>query len=118
MCLETLADIKEIGSYRVCHVEDFLDTTVEDFDAPIIINHGTNTIAFTLQKGPIKEVGANGVQIDTLILTCKQIIEGLNKKFSCYENVLAMEGLKDSLTALEKRKQNREERGVEGTSGL
>ena len=114
MCLEVLEGVKEIGGFKV----DFWpeDRNHWSETAPIIINKNTNAICFILQNGPIKEVGVNGCQVDTLVEAAKAIIEGLNAKYPCYENVRAIEGLKDALKALDDRKKAREARGVEGLS--
>lgn len=126
MCLETLEGVESIGGFNVIHgvpADDEGRVSWKDFYAmrkkcPISIDHEENSISFSLQNGPIKEVGVNGCQIDTVIEAAKIIIERLNQKFPCYENVRAMEGLKDALVALADRKAKREARGVEGKSEL
>ena len=91
--------------------------TLENHHAPFItVNHEENTIQFKIQKDPIGEVGINGCQVDDMIATAKTIIEGLNKKFPCRENSVAITKLDESLMWLEKRKKDREDRGVEGKS--
>ena len=114
MCLEVLEGVKEIGGFGVGYWPEQRDPWA--IAPPIIVNKSTNTIGFTLQNGPIKEAGVNGCQVDTLIEAAKAIIEGLNSKYPCYENVRAIEGLKDALKALDDRKKSREARGVEGLS--
>ena len=116
MCLETLEGVTEIGGFKVGYWPEQRDPWAEA--PPIVVNKSLNTIGFTLQNGPIKEVGVNGCQIDTIIEAAKIIIERLNQKFPCYENVRAMEGLGDALKALADRKAKREARGVEGRSEL
>jgi len=126
MCLETLEGVTEIGGFNVIHgvpTDEEGRVSWKDFyarrkECPIFVDHDENLISFRLQNGPIKEVGANGCQIDTVIEAAKIIIERLNQKFPCYENVRAMEGLKDALVALADRKAKREARGVEGRSEL
>ena len=112
MALETLKDVKEIGEFEVTHFvtgqESISKLTY------IVVNRAINTISFILQDGPIKEVGVNGCQVDTLIEAAKLIIEGLNKKFPCQENYNAISRLEDVLMWLDCRKKNREQRGVEG----
>jgi hypothetical protein len=73
-------------------------------------------ISFRIQNGPIKEVGVNGCQVDTLIYAARAIIDGLHKKFPCRENLMVLGRLADALYWLEIRKRNREKRGVEGKS--
>lgn len=82
----------------------------------VYVRQDVNSISFTIQKGPIKEVGINGCQVDTVIEAAKLIIEGLNKQFPCRENSLAVTKLDEALHWLGARKKNRIVRGVEGTS--
>jgi hypothetical protein len=93
----------------------------DDFDKmrdefPINITEKMNTISFRLQNGPIKEFGVNGCQVDTMIEAAKLIIGGLNKKFPCEDNKMAVIHLNSALKYLEKRKADREKRNVEGYS--
>lgn len=124
MALETLKDVKEIGGFEVGFVvspkneHDFegYENYKRALGRNVIINHKTNTISFSLQNGPIKEVGVTGCQVDTLIEAAKLIIEGLNKNHPCIENATAILKLEAALDALNARKKNREARGVEGLS--
>jgi hypothetical protein len=84
----------------------------------IYVRQDKNSLSFTIQNGPIKEVGVNGCQIDTLIETAKIIIEKLNENYPCPENKLAVIHLGAALSYLEERKLNREKRGVEGTNNV
>jgi hypothetical protein len=85
---------------------------------PICITEETNMISFRIQKGPIKEVGINGCQVDCLIDAAKLIIEGLNKQFPCRENSIVITKLDEAILWLQKRKTDREKRNVEGESKL
>lgn len=114
MALETLKDVEEIGGFAVSHI-NFL-ATGKDFKNHIWVNHGTNTIGFKIQKGPIKEEGVNGCQVDTMIEAAKLIIQGLNEKFPCHENEMVLVSLHSALDWLSDRTGNRMGRGVEGTS--
>ena len=121
MCLETLKDVEEIGGFEIgrpSYVDSDDPTDIQrQWDALrkfIVINEKTNCIAFRLQNGPIKEVGVNGAQVETLIEAAKLIIEGLNNNFPCFENVTAILKLDAALDAIKARKANREKRGVEG----
>ena len=79
--------------------------------------HGeTSSVKFTIQSGPIKELGVNGCQIDDVILWAKEKIEGFNATFPARENSVAITKLDEALMWLAKRKADREKRGVEGTS--
>ena len=110
MALETLAGLKQIGGF---------ETTRDGIDfgcaRPVFIYEDYNHLCFKIQNGPVKERGVNGCQVDTVIETAKIILEGLNSKFPCRENALAITKLDEALMWLAKRKADREARGVEGT---
>lgn len=111
MALETLSGYNLIGGYEVTR-------GVSNFgkDRPIFIHDETNQVAFQIQNGPVKEAGINGCQLDSLIEVAKLMIEGLNDKFPCRENALAITKLEEALMWLNQRKINRLSRGVEGHS--
>jgi hypothetical protein len=131
MALETLSGVESIGGFglvvmdelRTKHPDKFNESGAMDykwFEAEIrpknwiYVRNDVNSISFTLQKGPIKEHGVNGCQVDTVIEAAKLIIEGLNKNFPCRENSLAITKLEEALHWLAARRTNRENRGVEG----
>lgn len=131
MALETLKGVKKIGGYDVIVMDDLRTEKPELFNESgsmdyaifekdirpnyhVYIRHDKNSITFTLQNGPVKEKGCNGCQVDTLIHAAKHIIEGLNAKFPCRENEFAITRLEESLFWLQERKNDRENRGVEG----
>ena len=133
MALETLKGVEEIDGFKVAvmdelkekHPEMFSESGQMDYKRfekeirpthPIQIRHDKNSISFTIQNGPIKEVGVNGCQVDTLIRAVFMIVAGLNKKFPCAENSTACMALADAYVALKERKINRISRGVEGES--
>jgi hypothetical protein len=120
MALEVLEGIEEIGGFKVIRkVPDGMSW--EEFDqyrkeVPIFITEHLNMISFKIQKGPIKEFGKNGCQIDTMIEAARMIISELNEEFPCIENFHAIIGLQNALFWLDQRKKSRERRQVEGTS--
>lgn len=133
MALETLSGVTEIGGFDVVVMDDLREKYPEKFIESgqmnwkwfeteirpnnfIYVRKDKNSLSFTLQNGPIKEVGVNGIQIDTIIETAKLIIEGRDKKFPCHENYMAISHLNEALYCLKMRKLSREQRGVEGTS--
>ena len=77
----------------------------------IEVNDEANAITFKLQNGPI-----NGCQVDTIIEAAMMVLEGLNEKFPCVENQLAINRLEEALIWLEARTSDRKRRGVEGTN--
>lgn len=131
MALETLAGINAINGENVIDLDrSKLDPTFfdsngnfswEKFDEhrknyPISISHSRNMISFKIQKGPIKEAGKNGCQVDELVAVALRVITKLNDQFPCKENESAMMHLAQALSDLEDRRKNRELRGVEGRS--
>lgn len=108
--LETLKDFKEIDGFDVKRVH--WDYPKNDHHVVIYEDH--NAITFKIQNGPIKENGVNGCQVDTMIIAAIKIIEGLNKKFPCTENAIAVVNLENAFMALKDRRRDREKRGVEG----
>lgn len=133
MALETLKDLKEVNGFKIIKIDELKKLHPEKFSASgailseffeseirpnyfIFVRDDKNSISFNIQNGPIKEFGVNGVQVNEMISIAKIMIEGLNKKFPCRENSMAIEKLEESLMWLERRKKNREARGVEGKS--
>ena len=131
MALETLKDVLSIDGFDVVVMDTLREKYPEKFNESgamdykwfeseirpskfVYLRHDKNSISFTIQNGPVKEVGVNGCQVNTLIETAKLIIEGLNKKFPCRENSLAVTKLEEALMWLEKRTKDREARSVEG----
>lgn len=133
MALETLKGVDIIGGFDVIVMDELREKFPEKFNESgamdwqwfeteirpnhfIYIRHDKNSLAFTLQNGPIKEHGVNGCQVDTIVATAKLMIEKLNEKFPCEENRMAISHLHYALFWLNERKKDRTERGVEGTS--
>ena len=133
MALESLNDVEEIGGFKVIVMDKLREQYPEKFNESgamdyqwfekeirpqhfVYVRQDVNSISFTLQKGPIKEVGVNGCQVGTLILAAQLILEGLNRERPCYENENAINNLVSAALWLAQRKINREARGVEGTS--
>ena len=78
------------------------------------IDQETDTLAIKFQKGPIKENGENGAQIDALFEIGRAVLMSLNEVFPCHENTQAIEAVENAVQWLRVRKSNREKRGVEG----
>lgn len=83
---------------------------------PIQIRNDKNSISFTLQKGPIKEVGVNGCQVDAIIEAARNIIQGFDKEFPDENNEKTIKALDEAISWLQNRRVMRERRGVEGTN--
>ena len=114
MALKTLKDVERIDGFDVAICR-------QDFDAKkrhVLAGYpgNGNVLMFRIQDGPIKEAGANGCQVDTVIEAAVRMVSGLNNRFPCVENGEAIAHLSCALDCLRERKKNREQRGVEGTS--
>lgn len=135
MALETLKGIKKLGGFNVVVMDELREQFPEKFNESgsmdykwfekdvrptnfVYVRNDVNSLSFTIQNGPIKENGVNGCQVDTVIEAAKAILEGLNKNFPCIENAMAITKLDESLMWLNKRKQDRINRNVEGENKL
>lgn len=133
MALNTLKDIKKIGEFNLIDMEELKNANPSKFNESgqmeykwfeseirpsnfIYVRRDVNSLAFTIQNGPVKEFGVNGCQVDTIIEVAKLIIEGLNKEYPCRENAMVVTKLDEALMWLMKRKLDREKRNVEGFS--
>jgi hypothetical protein len=133
MALETLKGLTEINGQKVIVMDELREQYPERFtetgamdhkwfeetirpNAFIYVRQDKNSLSFTLQNGPIKEVGVNGCQVVDVIAVAKRIIEELNKNFPCNENSMTITKLDEALMWQEKRTRDREARGVEGLS--
>lgn len=133
MALETLKDVKKLGQFDVVVMDELREKYPEKFNESgamdykwfeadirphnfVYVRHDKNSISFTIQNGPVKENGVNGCQVDTVVEAAKKIIEGLNAKFPCRENSMAITKLDECLMWLDKRTKDRVARQVEGES--
>lgn len=130
---EALKKIKEMMGEDVVVMDELRDKYPEKFtpsgqmdwkwfesevrpNKHIYVRLDKHSLSFTLQNGPIKEVGKNGCQVDAIIEAAKIILEVFNKKFPCRENSCAITKLDEALLWLYARTKGREDRGVEGTN--
>lgn len=133
MALETLMGVKKINGENIVDMVALKETNPEMFRPDgsmhyhlfeqnirpfnhIYVRHDVNSLAFTIQNGPIKEVGKNGCQVTDVIAVAKHIIEELNKKFPCRENAMTITKLDEALMWQKKRTDDRIAREVEGLS--
>ena len=133
MALETLKDVKKLGQFDVVVMDELREKFPEKFNESgamdytwfeadirphnfVYVRHDVNSISFTIQNGPVKENGVNGCQVDAIVEAAKMIIEGLNAKFPCRENSMAITKLDECLMWLDKRTKDRIARQVEGES--
>lgn len=94
--------------YGACH--EYCVVTSDDKDL-------SRHTRINFQLGPIKENGVNGCHNEDLIAIIIDRLQSFQAgDFSCRENALAITKLEEALMWLRKRTQDREDRGVEGTS--
>lgn len=69
------------------------------------------------QRGPVKDVGVNGAQVEDVIELALDRLRELNvAPYNCRENSLAITDLESARNWLLQRTREREARGVEGTN--
>nr|BDT27282.1 hypothetical protein BHI3_07480 [Bacteriovorax sp. HI3] len=133
MALETMKGVKEINGQKIVIMDDLREEFPEKFtetgamdhkwfeetirpNSFIYVRHDKNSLSFTLQNGPIKEVGENGCQVEDVIAVAKHIVEQLNSKFPCRENAMTITKLDEAIMWSKKRTADRQSRQVEGKS--
>lgn len=104
---------EEVGEFRD-RAFPYADTPPPDMIGEPFIRINKDCVAFWGQKGPVKDVGVNGCQIDDILTFVLGTLQTFNKKFPCRENSLAITKLEECLHWLNARRQDRELRGVEG----
>lgn len=76
-------------------------------------------LTINFQKGPIKENGVNGIHHEDLIAIVIDRLESFQEsEYACEANEMAIKYLDETLSVLRQRTDEREERGVEGTSEI
>ena len=71
------------------------------------------------QEGPIKEYGINGCHNEDLIAIVIDRLQNFQESsFACRENAIAITKLEEALLWLNKRTQDRRNKGIEGTSQI
>lgn len=82
-------------------------------DSPYLEVSG-NKVSFSIQDGPIKEVGVNGIQVTDMLEYVLEVYKSLNAKFPCRENSLTITKIEEAIHWQEHRTKERQKRGVEG----
>lgn len=96
--------------------------TEYEYNAPHLytinkVENGEEICKINFQKGPIKDCGVNGLNIEDLIaISIDRLQHFQDSKFCCRENQKALEKLEESLMWLRKRTLDREAKGIEGTN--
>lgn len=79
-------------------------------------HHPIPTIEIRFQNGPIADVGANGITIESLLAVVIDRLQGFQQsQFNCRENACAITKLEEAMHWLQHRTNERLKRGVEGT---
>lgn len=90
---------------NACH--EFIVQKTDGHDQLCIVN---------FQKGPIQEIGVNGVMNEDLLTMVICRLHGFQAgEFNCRENAIALTKLEEAMLWLNERTNKREARGVEGT---
>lgn len=118
--------MKKITDHLVDGAEKQMEIKTADFPGPGGAHHiyecrfqelgNLSAHRIRFQKGPIKDVGVNGVSNEMLLaIVADRLRDFQAGKFSCPENEVALSHTLDALESLKKRTQDRLARSVEGT---
>lgn len=99
------------NALKACYQTAEIDTSLGILNS---INVKGNKLTFTIQDGPIKECGVNGIQVTDILEYCKELYKSLNKDFPCRENTLTITKIEEAIHWQEARTKDRESRNVEG----
>ncbi len=133
MALKTLLGVDKINGETIVCMDDLRIKFPEKFNESgsmdykwfekdirphnfIYVRHDVNSLSFTLQNGPIKEVGKNGCQVTDIIAVALHIVKGLNDEFPSEYNLGTIANLEKAIYWQTQRTKDREQRGVEGQS--
>lgn len=79
------------------------------------LHYGPSTSqTLQFQRGPVKDVGVNGITSEMLLAVLIDRTKHLDGQFPCEENKVALEGIEQAAVAFAKRTADRLARNVEG----
>jgi hypothetical protein len=116
---------RELTDHKVNGLNEMLVVTAEDGPGPggasheyaIDVGPGHGVFNIQFQKGPIQEVGVNGISHEALLAILMDRLRAFQAgPYACEENRMALEHMEKSLDWLKCRTIARMSRGVEGTS--
>jgi len=85
-------------------------------DSSAVVSFATQ---ISFQNGPVKEKGVNGCHNEDLLAIVIDRLQDFQRGiYRCRENAIALTKLEEALMWLKKRTEEREVRGVEGTSEI
>ncbi len=96
------------------HLVEAYDAISKEEQEYIEVNKEDNSVRFTIQDGPIKEVGVNGIQAVNMLHYNLELFKSLNKAFPCRENDLTITKMEEAIHWQLARTADRVKRGVEG----
>jgi len=106
----------EIDGFKIKKLEDLSLEGLQDPELPfVIITEKPTMITFIVQNGPVKEVGVNGCQVDTIVDACISMLKSVDSRVQSRENTHAIINLQHALSWLKEGKRERIKRNVEGT---
>lgn len=70
------------------------------------------------QEGPIPGNGKNGLQVEEALQQCVERLNQYQSEVPCRENAIAITHIETAILWLNKRTEDRQKRGVEGTHEL
>ena len=98
------------------------DKSKWDYSAPhefSVVNKENGNILSEIkfQRGPIKEVGRNGISDeDLLIMVALRLKHFQETDYACYENATAIEHILKALDSLSARRKRRKSKNIDSTS--
>lgn len=103
--------LDEPGQGNACH-----EYVIKGVEGPLD-HHPIKACEIRFQKGPIQEVGANGISNEALLAVVEDRLLGFQSgQFACRENAIALTKIQEAMMWLQKRTRDRVARGVEGTN--
>ncbi len=118
--------MRQLTSHKVNGLNEAIEITVQDepgdggachyYEVDPVGDAGAESVAIVFQRGPIAEVGVNGISNEALLAIVEDRLEGFQSgEFRCRENAVALTKLQECMIWLHKRTRDRVARGVEGT---
>lgn len=115
--------MRKINSHKVNPCNDIIEINVIDEKGMGGANHeyvvqipDDSVTRISFQKGPIKEMGVNGITQEVLIAICIDRLQCFQAgNYACRENAIALTKLQEAQMWLQSRTRERMAREVEGT---
>ena len=82
----------------------------------IEVDPKNHSVKFTIQDGPIKEVGLNGMQAVDILKFVRELFVSLDNDYPCVENDGTIQAINTALVFQDLRTRDRNNRNVEGKS--